>query len=323
MNELTSEDDLGNKRVQFEFLSGATSFVEKTYIEKWELYTFRKGGQKTVENETLFWADLLLSKVLRWEKDTTTRLWSIPFMATNSNTKRGSSKSSTESQRKKILIVDSSDEESDFEEEPKKTSSADVISSTVGKSTALSDSLSKSVFTEDASSGGDDPKIASNSKDDGFSSSSQSKPTSNPEEGVDDGVVKSSEPSESSLSTLKRKRVVDDDDDDDGEESEKEDEFAEPEEEVIFDDKNAVIQLTNFTYDYVNLNTDDSTTTFLVDEFKQMFIQLVDHRYEMVTDEFTASMELLMKFVQCKQRFSSFFIMCESIPETYAQKNST
>ena len=51
-----------------------------------------------------------------------------------------------------------------------------------------------------------------------------------------------------------------------------------------------------------------------------MFIQLVDHRYEMVTDEFTASMELLMKFVQCKQRFSSFFIMCESIPETYAQK---
>ena len=325
LNELTSEDDLGNKRVQFEFLSGATSFVEKTYIEKWELYTFRKGGQKTVENETLFWADLLLSKVLRWEKDTTTRLWSIPFMATNSNTKRGSSKSSTESQRKKIFIVDSSDEESDFEEEPKNTSSADVISSTVGESTALSDSLSKSVFTEDASSGGDDPKIASNSKDDGFLSSSQSKPTSNPEEGVDDGVVKSSEPSESSLSTLKRKRVVDDDDDDDddGEESEKEDEFAEPEEEVIFDDKNAVVQLTNFTYDYVNLNTDDSTTTFLVDEFKQMFIQLVDHRYEMVTDEFTASMELLMKFVQCKQRFSSFFIMCESIPETYAQKNSS
>jgi hypothetical protein len=121
LNELTSEDDLGNKRVQFEFLSGATSFVEKTYIEKWELYTFRIGGQKTVENETLFWADLLLSKVLRWEKDTTTRLWSIPFMATNSNTKRGSSKSSTESQRKKIFIVDSSDEESDFEEEPQKT----------------------------------------------------------------------------------------------------------------------------------------------------------------------------------------------------------
>ena len=309
LTELTSEDDLGNKRVKFEFLSGATTFVEKTYIEKWELYTFRKGGQKTVESETLFWADLLLSKVLRWEKDTTTRLWSIPFMATNSNTKRGSSKTSTESQRKKIFIVDSSDEES----EPKNTSSADVISSTVGESTALSDSLSKSVFT-------DDPKIASNSKDDSFSSSSQSKPTSNREEGVDDGVVKSSEPSESSLSTLKRKRVVDDDDDDDGEESEKEDEFAEPEEEVIFDDKNAVVQLTNFTYDSVNLNTDDSTTTFLVDEFKQMFIQLVDHRYEMVTDEFTASMELLMKFVQCKQRFSSFFIMCESIPETYAQK---
>jgi hypothetical protein len=316
LTELTSEDDLGNKRVKFEFLSGATTFVEKTYIEKWELYTFRKGGQKTVESETLFWADLLLSKVLRWEKNTTTRLWSIPFMATNSNTKRGSSKTSTESQRKKIFIVDSSDEES----EPKNTSSADVISSTVGESTALSDSLSKSVFTEDASIGGDDPKIASNSKDDSFSSSSQSKPTSNREEGVDDGVVKSSEPSESSLSTLKRKRVVDDDDDDDGEESEKEDEFAEPEEEVIFDDKNAVVQLTNFTYDSVNLNTDDSTTTFLVDEFKQMFIQLVDHRYEMVTDEFTASMELLMKFVQCKQRFSSFFIMCESIPETYAQK---
>ena len=30
---------------------------------------------------------------------------------------------------------------------------------------------------------------------------------------------------------------------------------AEPEEEVIFDDKNAVVQLTNFSYDYVNLNT--------------------------------------------------------------------
>jgi hypothetical protein len=210
-------------------------------------------------------------------------------------------------------------------------------------------SILHSVFTEDASSGDkkdseDDPKIASNSKsDDFFSSSSLSKPTSNPEEGVDDGVgVKSSEenprnknvskPSGSSSSTLKRKRVVDDDDDDgddrdedEDEGSEEEEEFqisAEPEEEVIFDDKNAVVQLTNFSYDYVNLNTDDSTTTFLADEFKQMFIQLLDNRYDMVTDEFTVSMELLMKFVQCKQRFSSFFIMCESIPETFAQKNS-
>ena len=51
-----------------------------------------------------------------------------------------------------------------------------------------------------------------------------------------------------------------------------------------------------------------------------MLQQLLDNRYEMVTDEFTVSMELLMKFVQCKQRFSSFFIMCESIPETFAQK---
>jgi hypothetical protein len=46
--------------------------------------------------------------------------------------------------------------------------------------------------------------------------------------------------------------------------------------------------------------TDDSKTTFLVDEFKQMLIQLLDNRYDMVTDEFTVSMELLMKFVQCK-----------------------
>ena len=67
-------------------------------------------------------------------------------------------------------------------------------------------------------------------------------------------------------------------------------EFAEPEEEVIFDDKNAVVQLTNFSYYYANINTDDATTSFLVDEFKQMFIQLLDSRYDMVTDEFTVFM---------------------------------
>ena len=142
LKELTSQDDLGNKRVKFEFLSGAISFVEKTYIEKWGLYTFRKGGQKSAENETLFWADLLLSKVLRWEKDASTGLWTpVPFMATNSNTMRASfkntpsstenskptsnstiSKSSTVLQRKRLVIVDSSADESDSGDDPKNTS---------------------------------------------------------------------------------------------------------------------------------------------------------------------------------------------------------
>ena len=150
LNELTSEDDFGNKRVQFEFLSGATDFVEKTYIEKWGIYTFRKDGNRYLERETKLWADLLLSKVLRWEKSST-GYWSIPPMNTNLNTKRASFKntqSSTENskptsnstiismQRKKFVI------ESDSEDDPKNTSSAEIISPSsadkVGESTALS-----------------------------------------------------------------------------------------------------------------------------------------------------------------------------------------
>ena len=78
LKELTSKDDVGNKRVQFEFLSGATLFVDKNYIEKWGTYTFRKNGKRYLENEeTLFWADLLLSKVLRWEKNASTSVWSL------------------------------------------------------------------------------------------------------------------------------------------------------------------------------------------------------------------------------------------------------
>ena len=157
-----------------EFLSGATDFVDKNYIENWGIYTFRKDGKKYVEDWTLFWADLLLSKVLIWEKDASTTLWStLPFMATNSKTKRASlknkpsstenskptsnstiSKSSTILQRKKLVIVDSSADESDSGDDPKihpfqiDESSADVISPSsadkLGESTALLGSLSKS-----------------------------------------------------------------------------------------------------------------------------------------------------------------------------------
>lgn len=140
LNELTSKDDFGNMRVQFEFQSGgATLFVDKNYIEKWGIYTFRNNGKRYLEDETLFWADLFLSQVLRWEKNASTGVWSRKPMATNSNTKRAFfkntpsstenskptsnstiSKSSTVLQRKKIFIVDSSDDESDSGDEHKK-----------------------------------------------------------------------------------------------------------------------------------------------------------------------------------------------------------
>ncbi len=56
----------------------------------------------------------------------------------------------------------------------------------------------------------------------------------------------------------------------------------------------------------------------LIRSFRTLIMELVEDNQKLNVKEFTVSVELLLAFVRYKQRFSTFFIMCESLPEEYA-----
>ncbi len=57
----------------------------------------------------------------------------------------------------------------------------------------------------------------------------------------------------------------------------------------------------------------------VLDTFRNLIMELVKDNQKLNEKEFTVSVELLLAFVRYyKQRFSTFFIMCESLPEEYA-----
>ena len=68
------------------------------------------------------------------------------------------------------------------------------------------------------------------------------------------------------------------------------------------------------------MSAQSSDTSVLV-TFRDLIMDLLDENQKLKQKEFTVSVELLLKFVRYKQRFSTFFIMCESLPEQHAMKS--
>ena len=62
-----------------------------------------------------------------------------------------------------------------------------------------------------------------------------------------------------------------------------------------------------------------SDTTVLL-SFQNLMLELLEDNQALKNKEFTASVQLLITFVTLRQRFSTFFLMCESLPEIYAAK---
>jgi hypothetical protein len=56
----------------------------------------------------------------------------------------------------------------------------------------------------------------------------------------------------------------------------------------------------------------------VLDTFRSLIMELDEDNQKLNVNEFTVSVELLLAFVRYKQRFSTFFIMCESLSEDYA-----
>jgi hypothetical protein len=52
--------------------------------------------------------------------------------------------------------------------------------------------------------------------------------------------------------------------------------------------------------------------------FRTSILDLLKDNRKLKQKEFVVSVELLLAFVRYKQRFSTFFIMCESLPELFA-----
>ena len=62
-----------------------------------------------------------------------------------------------------------------------------------------------------------------------------------------------------------------------------------------------------------------SDTTVLL-SFQNLMLELLEDKQALKNKEFTVSVQLLIAFVTLKQRFSTFFLMCEALPEIYAGK---
>ncbi len=54
--------------------------------------------------------------------------------------------------------------------------------------------------------------------------------------------------------------------------------------------------------------------------FQNLMLELLEDNQALKNKEFTVSVKLLLTFVTLRQRFSTFFLMCEALPEIYAAK---
>ena len=82
----------------------------------------------------------------------------------------------------------------------------------------------------------------------------------------------------------------------------------------------AVNALTTFAEtNFQALKNMPSDTSVLL-SFQNLMLELLDDNQALKNKEFTVSVQLLITFVTLKQRFSTFFLMCEALPEIYAAK---
>jgi hypothetical protein len=84
--------------------------------------------------------------------------------------------------------------------------------------------------------------------------------------------------------------------------------------------ESAVNALSTFAQsNFEALKNMPSDTTVLL-TFQNLMLELLEDNQALKNKEFTVSVQLLITFVTLKQRFSTFFLMCEALPEIYAAK---
>jgi hypothetical protein len=105
------------------------------------------------------------------------------------------------------------------------------------------------------------------------------------------------------------------------EEDDEEDEFQIDEGDQVDDRtfESAVVSLNNFTYSASNTSLDSTSNKSMAIRYRDLIMDLLKENHRLKQKEFTVSVELLLQYVRYKQRFSNFFIMCESLPELFAQ----
>ena len=82
----------------------------------------------------------------------------------------------------------------------------------------------------------------------------------------------------------------------------------------------AVNALTTFEQtNFQALKNMPSDTSVLL-SFQNLMLELLEDNMALKNKEFTVSVQLLITFVTLRQRFSTFFLMCEALPEIYAGK---
>ena len=82
----------------------------------------------------------------------------------------------------------------------------------------------------------------------------------------------------------------------------------------------AVNALTTFVQTNVEaLRNMPSDSTVLL-SFQNLMLELLEDNMALKNKEFTVSVQLLITFVTLRQRFSTFFLMCEALPEIYAAR---
>jgi hypothetical protein len=124
-------------------------------------------------------------------------------------------------------------------------------------------------------------------------------------------------------STKKRRRVIVESDDEvaseDGVEFESEEDKAKAQA-VIFE--SAVATLTDFAANSALIIGMESLSVSLENSvvltFRDLILELLHENQKLQQREFTVSVHLLLAFVRYKQRFTTFFLMCESLPELFA-----
>ncbi len=78
--------------------------------------------------------------------------------------------------------------------------------------------------------------------------------------------------------------------------------------------------LTTFAQTNFEALTNTHSDSNVLLSFQNLMLELLEDNQALKNKEFTVSVQLLITFVTLKQRFSTFFLMCEALPEIYAAK---
>jgi hypothetical protein len=355
LNELTDHESLGNRAAIFIDKIHVNDWLGNTYISSWNGFDFlHKKSVVWGIKDVPFWHETIFQLILNWEYDDETETWrkkkpkSNPKKKTKPNpeenissnlhaTTPGTLSGTTISggrQRKLVYIEPSSPAQSSSNEnlvpsEPVLLSNddkavvkkllmdmVDVVVEMYGSDSddKTNPTLNKDIFGPDSDDDSNKPDVI---KKRTRKDSDNTNPALNKDIFGPDSDDDSNKPA-----VIKKRKRKDSEEDEFSVSFEEEAVVSDAialvsrkEQAPVFNAENAVLQLGSF--DYSLAKTEDAFIQPL-QSFRQLFGKVVTGSHAQETNEFLLSMEILLRFVQSNQRFSSFFIMCEGMPESLA-----